>query len=232
MAKTAKRLRRRKGRPLGGSGDIVRAVLAAALKQLGECGLEGLCIGEIAASVGINKTSVYRRWGSKRDLVLAALLARREQETPFVESGDVEADLVSVIRAKVATISTPHGRKISQVLMAFNDPDAMVITRALRQHRYRVPSAIISHAIARGELPAGLDPELLSELLLGPVLYRCIIWNEPVTDAYIRRLVKQVLGMARSALPRSPRAALKPGDLRRRWPRPPITRGSSRGGTG
>jgi AcrR family transcriptional regulator len=198
-------VRRRQGRPLGGSEEIVRAVLAATLKQLGERGLEGLNIEEIATSVGLNKTSVYRRWRTKRDLVLAALLARREQEPPFVESGDVEADLIRVIRAKIATISTPLGRKICQVLMAFNDPDAMVITRALRQNRFLVPSAIISHAMARGELPAGLDPELLSELLLGPILFRRIIWNEPVREAHIRRVVKQVLAMARAMATPAPR---------------------------
>jgi AcrR family transcriptional regulator len=191
--------RRRQGRPSGGSAPIVRAVLAAAIKQLGERGLDGLNIEEIAKSVGLNKTSVYRRWRSKRDLVLAALLARREEEAPFVETGDVAADLVRVIRAKVARLSTPQGRKISQVLMAFNDPDAMVITRGLRQNRYSVPSAIIGHAIARGELPRGLDPVLLSELLLAPVLYRRIIWNEPVTDSYIRRVVRHLLPAARPA---------------------------------
>lgn len=207
-------VRRRQGRPQGGSEEIVRAVLAATLKQLGERGLEGLNIEEIATSVGLNKTSVYRRWRTKRDLVLAALLARREQEPPFVESGDVEADLIRVIRAKIATLSTPLGRRISQVLMAFNDPDAMVITRALRQNRFLVPSTIISHAIARGELPAGLDPELLSELLLGPILFRRIIWNEPVRDVYIRRVVKQVLAMARATAT----ATATPGPTPRRSP--------------
>ena len=43
-------VRRRQGRPQGGSEEIVRAVLAATLKQLGERGLEGLNIEEIATA--------------------------------------------------------------------------------------------------------------------------------------------------------------------------------------
>jgi AcrR family transcriptional regulator len=195
----AKRRKRPQGRPQGGSEPIVRSVMAATLKQLGDRGLEGICIEEIASAVGLNKTSIYRRWPSRRDLVLAALLARREDTPPFVESGDLTADLVRALSEKVAHMSTPLGRRITQVLMAFNDPDAVAITRGLRLNRYSCPSAIIKNAVARGELPAGTDPDILGELLQAPVLYRVLVWGEPVDEAYIRRVVETALRSARPA---------------------------------
>jgi AcrR family transcriptional regulator len=195
-----KKRERRGGRPKGGSDAIVRAVLEATLRQLGDRGFYGVSVDEIAKTAGVNKTSVYRRWPSRGALVLAALQTLRDQEPPPPQTGSLREDLIAMLSAKVAIVGTRSGRKILRALIAFEDEEVARVARALRKLRYRVPIAVIHHAIARGELPAGTDPSLLAEVVLAPMYYRIIVLNQPVTRRYIERVVDQVLAGAQMPL--------------------------------
>jgi AcrR family transcriptional regulator len=199
MAST-KRKGRRGGRPKGGSDGIVRAVLEATLRQLGDRGFPGVSVDEVARAAGVNKTSIYRRWPSRGALVLAALQTLRDLEPPPPQTGSLREDLVAMLRAKVALVSTGTGCKILRAMIAFEDEEVARVARALRKQRYRVPMAVIQGAIARGELPPGTDPSLLAEVLLAPMYYRIIVLNEPVTRRYIERVVDQVLEGAQMQL--------------------------------
>src|SRR5689334_4609863 len=88
--------RRSPGRPAGGSEAILRAVLDTTIEELARVGYERLSVEAIAAAVGLNKTSIYRRWPTKGELVLAAIDARRERARPFRETKNLRADLVAL----------------------------------------------------------------------------------------------------------------------------------------
>jgi len=196
-----KKKERRIGRPKGGSDAIVRAVLEATLRQLGDRGFAGVSVDEVAKAAGVNKTSVYRRWPSRGALVLAALHTLRDHEPPPPQAGSLRENLIAMLSAKVAIVSTPTGRKILRAMIAFEDEEVARLARALRKARYRVPIAVIERAILRGELLPGTDPSLLAEVLLAPIYYRIIVLNQPVNDPYIERVVDQVLAGAQMQLP-------------------------------
>src|SRR6185312_2142551 len=94
--------RRTQGRPQGGSEEIVRAILDATLVQLEARGFAELRVDDVARAAGVNKTSVYRRWPSKAELVLAALRNRSEDEPTFVETGELRRDLFELLTVKAA----------------------------------------------------------------------------------------------------------------------------------
>jgi AcrR family transcriptional regulator len=197
---------RRGGRPKGGSDAIVRAVLKATLRQLGDRGFGGVSVDEVAKAAGVHKTSVYRRWPSRGVLVLAALQTLRHREPPPPETGSLRENLIAMLSAKVTLVSTRSGRKILRAMIAFEDEEVARVARALRKLRYRVPIAVIERAILRGELSPDTDPSLLAEVLLAPIYYRIIVLNQPVNRRYIERVVDQVLGGAQMQLPlRTPR---------------------------
>ena len=197
---------RRGGRPKGGSDAIVRAVLEATLRQLGDRGFAGVSVDEVARAAGVNKTSVYRRWPSRSALVLAALQTLRDHEPPPPQTGSLRENLIAMLSAKVALVSSRSGRKILRAMIAFEDEEVARLARTLRKQRYRVPIAVIERAILRGELSPGTDPSLLAEVLLAPIYYRIIVLNQPVSHPYIERVVDQVLAGAQMQLPlRSPR---------------------------
>src|SRR5229473_3865083 len=142
-----KKKERRIGRPKGGSDAIVRAVLEATLRQLGDRGFYGLSVDEVAKTAGVNKTSVYRRWPSRGALVLAALQTMRDQEPPPAQTGSLRQDLIAMLTAKVAIVSTRRGSKILRAMIAFEDEEVARVARAVRKLRYRVPIAVIQQAI-------------------------------------------------------------------------------------
>ena len=203
----AKRVRRMQGRPAGGSEEIVRGILDATLRQLEKRGYAELRVEEVALAAGVNKTSVYRRWSSKGELVVAALKARGNDEPPFAESGELRRDLVSVLTAKAAGLSTPRGRKVLRALMAFDEETAAQLSSALPEGRYGKPRALIEHAVERGALPPCTDPLFLTELLLAPILHRILVLHMPVDEAFVARVVDHVLRGNAPERPRAPRPA-------------------------
>jgi AcrR family transcriptional regulator len=190
--------RRPAGRPAGGSDAIVRAVLDATLAELGASGYERLRVEDVAAAAGMNKTSVYRRWATKAELVLAAVDGARDGARPFRETGDLRADLVALLLAKVRRVSTPRGRAIGRALFSIDADDP--VAAAIRARRYSLPTSVVQRAIERGELARDVDPAFVSELLLAPVLHRLFVTNESVGRAFVERVVDHVLhGVRRPA---------------------------------
>jgi AcrR family transcriptional regulator len=189
---------RARGRPVGGSDAIVDAILATTLTHLEERGFEDLSVEEIARAAGVNKTSVYRRWPSKADLVLAAVGSVSDAEPPFVESGELRSDLVRLLEAKAASLATPLGQNMGRALMALDGKARRESNEAFLKERPSVPRAVLARAIARGDLPPDADPDFLDELLAGPILRRILMRNEPVDTAYVTRVVDHVLAAARA----------------------------------
>ncbi|MGN6106717.1 MAG: TetR/AcrR family transcriptional regulator [Kofleriaceae bacterium] len=188
--------RRRAGRPAGGSEDLVRAILAATLAQLGERGLEGLSVEQVAIAANVNKTSIYRRWPTRAELVVAAL-ADGAIPREVVETGDLRADLIRLLHAKARQVATPRGRRIALALLSIDEPAEAVAT--LRELRYRIPVAVLDQAVARGALPRGIDTAFYAELLYAPILQRALMLDESLGERYVERLVDHVLAMAAAA---------------------------------
>jgi AcrR family transcriptional regulator len=189
-------VRRARGRPQGGSELIVRTILETTLKQLEERGFAGISVEEIARGAGVNKTSVYRRWPSKAELVLAAVKNARAAEPPFVARGDLPRDLVRLLKAKVAALASPQGQRIARALLALEGGERDELTHALRERRDATLREVVDGAIARGDLPPTTDAEFVSELLVAPLWNRLFIRDEPITLSYIGKVVAHVLAGA------------------------------------
>ena len=183
-------------RPGGRSARVVHDVLEATLEVMAERGYRGLSIEEVASRAGVNKSTVYRRWPTKPDLVRDALL-RMSQSDPSPDSGSLRDDLLEFFGHRLARMSTPRGRSVaSVVLLEGQDPELASVLTALKHERPSIPTAMIDRAIARGELPASIDRVLLTEALLS--LYSRALWhNRPPSHLTLRRLLDLILTGAR-----------------------------------
>jgi AcrR family transcriptional regulator len=187
---------RRRGRPRGGSDRLVQTVLAATLDQLGAAGYAELSIDAVARAAKVNKT-IYRRWRTKTELVIAAVVASRDATAPFAETGSLAADLSALLRLKARTVATPRQRSIACAVIALDRTVRTPVVAELRRRRYAMPRDVVDRAIARGELPADTDAALVTELLLAPIFYRALVLRERVPDQLIDRAVALVLAGAR-----------------------------------
>ena len=121
---------------------------------------DDVTLADIAERAGVNKTTIYRRWPLKSDLVQAALFSFAQDVTKQPDTGSLRGDLMELGRGMAGAACTAHGQGMFRVLMAERHPDLMAIERALRKTFESVPLNVVAAAVTRGELRPGLDPRL------------------------------------------------------------------------
>jgi AcrR family transcriptional regulator len=186
-------------RPGGRSARVRAAVIEGLLGELAEHGLGGTTMEGVARRAGVNKTTLYRRWGSKEELVLDALLELGERRVPIPDTGSLRDDLVTVAREIVASVSTPEADAVVRAAAADPGPDSKLVA-AVRQFwsvRFGLLGTMVERAIERGELPADTDPKPLIEGLLGGIYLRVLVTREPLDDAVLVRLADWLAAQAR-----------------------------------
>ena len=185
--------KRGRGRPAGGSETVIGAILDATLALLAARGYSALRIEDVATRAGVNKTSVYRRWPAKSDLVIAALREMNERDAPAPDTGSLHADIVEMMHQLRSMLSSPEGAGIVRALMATDDPGVTKVARSLWDRLYATPSPVFERAIARGDIPPDTDTALFRELIAAPISHRLFLLREPVDDAFLTRLAASVL---------------------------------------
>jgi AcrR family transcriptional regulator len=165
-------------------------VLAATMVELAASGYGRLRVEDVAARAGVNKTTIYRRWPAKEDLVAAALTERIGEEDELPDTGTVRGDLAALVRRTVAFLERPDGRAVARLLtVEAGDPEVDRIARRLRAEVSERRLEPIRRAIARGELPPDVDARLVTDAVFAPVTMRLMRFGERVDDATIARLV-------------------------------------------
>jgi AcrR family transcriptional regulator len=183
----------------------VSEVLEATLGVFAEHGYVGLTVEAVAARAGVNKTTVYRRWPSKAELLAAALVSLRDDEPEPPDTGSLREDLLLLLRRVSSRMATPTWRAIMQSLLLGNaDPELQAILQRMRDTRPAIPPVVIRRAIERRELPKGSDPELIVAALLGPLHTRTFWKRQTVDDRFIRGLVDLIVAGAAAGGARSP----------------------------
>jgi AcrR family transcriptional regulator len=173
-----------------------QSILSATREILVEVGVRGLTVEGVAARAGVAKTTVYRRWKSKDELALAVLIDMVEQFVAVPDLGDTEAEFIAFVSGAVRILGTTLMGRVMQGLVSdfAADPDlakafqTRVVT--VRQNEVR---RMVAVAIERGDMRADTDPELLHELLFGPVYYRLLLSGRPLEPEHAVRIVQTVL---------------------------------------
>jgi AcrR family transcriptional regulator len=169
-------------------------VLEATIAALADEGYERLGIDSVAARAGVHKTTVYRRWPTKAELVADATRERAHHLVPVPDTGSLAGDLRALARSIVANIGSDVGRRMARTLIAA----ALVSDDVARVHtdfwgeRFELTTVIVDRAMARRELPAGTDGRLVIESLIGPLYVRLLLTGEPLDRAYADRVAALV----------------------------------------
>lgn len=184
-------------RTRGRSARVVSEVLRTTLEELGRVGYVALRVEDVASRSGVNKTTIYRRWPTKAELVGAAL--RQWAEEPEVpDTGSLRSDLFLMSQRSVATASSPLGQGVVRVIQAERtSPEVEALTRMLRTENRQRRVVMVERAIERGELPAGTDAMLVLEVVFATIYSRVITHREPVDEAFLRSVIDLVLEGAR-----------------------------------
>lgn len=153
---------------LGGRSErVVQQVMEATVAELGESGYRSFRMEAVAAAARVNKTTIYRRWPDKQQLVGAAVkwLRRFVHDVPLPDTGSLERDLCEAFRRKVTFKDRVEGRAWARLLAEKHDPEVSAAIGADVKERSGEWYAMVTRAISRGELPNGTDERLLLGML-------------------------------------------------------------------
>ncbi|MEL6470925.1 MAG: TetR/AcrR family transcriptional regulator [Cyanobacteria bacterium J06623_4] len=184
----------KRGRPR--SIESHQAILKATLSLLAEVGFDAMSIEAIASRAGVGKTTIYRRYAGKEELVAAAIESIRE-EVEIADTGSLWGDLDTIIENAAQTTLSPLGRQAVAMIISSastNPQFAQLYWKNYLQPRRRAFSAVIERAKARNEVKDDLDPGLVFDAMSGIMLYARIF--QPAPDdwkADVRRALQLLL---------------------------------------
>ena len=140
-----------------------------------------------------SKATIYRRWPTKENLVIAAFELTEPLTVP--KKRRVADQLVEIIwQFSQFMQNTPLGGVLPALAAERqHNPELDEALGPLIKSRRQPLIDVIEGGIARGELRAGLDPEFVADLCMGPVQLRALMMHLPVTRKYIRQVVETAL---------------------------------------
>ncbi|HWC23179.1 MAG TPA: TetR/AcrR family transcriptional regulator [Flexivirga sp.] len=182
------------GRPRDAEREA--AILQTVLNLLAEVGYDALTFEGVARRAGASKATLYRRWNTKRDMVVAAIKAGPSSATPTdeIDTGSLRGDLLALCERLDATLRASDGAMSLMLLQAgLEDPElCRHIEEAAGPTGAKLPECVLTAAISRGELPKGTRPFAYEEVAGSVLLLRRL--NGLATGAdYLARLVDDVL---------------------------------------
>lgn len=175
--------------------DITEAIRGAVLAGLATVGYGRLSIEAVARRAGVGKTAVYRRWNSKLDMVLEVVSSIAVRRLPLPDTGSLRGDLELLLHVAARALRHPMALQIIPDLLAEaarNPQIAETLQRALSTNQRDVGLQLIGRAVQRGELPAGYDPDVAVDLIIGPLYWRLAVARGPVAEDYLRRLAAAI----------------------------------------
>ncbi|GAB2648347.1 TetR/AcrR family transcriptional regulator [Kribbella swartbergensis] len=189
-------------RPGGRTARTRAAVFEATVAELAAIGYDQTSVEAIAQRAGVHKTTVYRRWGNKDQLVVEALEAAAEVFIDIPDIGNIEFDLRILARNVRVLLASTVGVAAVRALVsgAQSSPAVEQVLRRFWASRLARVAPIVERAVADGQLPAGTDPLEVMKHLAAPLFHRVLVTAEPVTEADADRAAAAVLAAARAGV--------------------------------
>ncbi|MEV6121303.1 TetR/AcrR family transcriptional regulator [Streptomyces sp. NPDC052077] len=191
----------RAGRPRSAAADA--AILAATRAALVDLGWSGLTLGDVATRAGVAKTTLYRRWAGKNELVVDAV-AELFDELELPDRGSLAADIEGVVRQFAAILARPEAMSGLMAVVAESTRDEALrerIRASIVERQKRLVLEGRSRAQRRGELPPQTDPaeaartaDLIFDVVAGAVVHRTLVRAEPADGEWVLGLTRVLLG--------------------------------------
>jgi AcrR family transcriptional regulator len=183
----------RPGRPR--SAAAATAILAATREALVEVGWSKLTLGDVATRAGVAKTTLYRRWSGKNELVVDAV-AELFDELELPDRGTLAADIEGVVLQFAAILARPEAKSGLMAVVAESTRDDALRERIRESIVNRQKRLVVegrTRAQARGELPPETDPsesartvDLIFDVIAGAVVHRALVSAESVDADWAR----------------------------------------------
>jgi len=186
----------KKGRGRPRSVKSQQAILQATIELLGEVGFERLSIEAIARRAQVGKTTIYRRYKSKEELVADAIESLRS-EIVIPDTGSLWSDLDSLVKDAAQISLSAMGRKTVGAIIGTasnNSQFAQIYQAKYLQPRRQAFAVILARAKARKEIRSSIDSDLIFDLMSGIMLHALVFPSSTESwETYIRRALRFIM---------------------------------------
>ncbi|WP_410594257.1 TetR/AcrR family transcriptional regulator [Amycolatopsis sp. lyj-23] len=176
--------------------QVTDAITEAAFAELADTGYARTSMDAVARRAGVGKAALYRRWRSKQAMLAELIRAKVAGALPPTpDTGALRTDLRELFATFRGQLANPLITRIGAGLLAEAEHDANlaeVLRTGVAEPRRAAARAILQNAVDRGELPAGLDLELGTDLLIAPLAFRMLVTRGPSGDEYLEALTRAV----------------------------------------
>jgi len=182
-----------KPRPGGRTARNRAAIFGATTSLVAERGYDVVTMTDIAKRAGVATTSLYRRWGDVRALMLDVAVERLMHERPLLDTGSLRGDLRNWARTIAANLTSPEGSAFFRAVIATTMPaggDGSKRNAALKRRGEQL-TIMLDRALRRGEKQPHVNDVL--DHLLAP-LYLRALFGRPLTRTVVDRLVERLIG--------------------------------------
>ncbi|WP_328553019.1 TetR/AcrR family transcriptional regulator [Streptomyces sp. NBC_00358] len=176
---------------------LERAILEAALAQLGAVGWNSLTMEGVAARAQTGKAAVYRRWPSKEDLVADALQAGLPDLTEVPDLGGVREDLLEVCRRVREAMFSPPGLALRSVLHECGVTQAerfsQVIVGGVVEPTLHLLREVVRRGIERGEVRPDAANSYVFDAVPAMMMYRSKVCASEWSDLDLQEMIDQLM---------------------------------------
>jgi TetR/AcrR family transcriptional regulator of autoinduction and epiphytic fitness len=174
-----------------------RVILEAVLQELGDVGFGAMTIEGVALRAGVGKSTIYRHWPGKLELVEDAF---RTLKAPIVvpEEGTLRDRVADVLRQVAGLVEESTYSACMPALIEAAERDARVraFHKRFSSERRAGLVGLLLEAVESGELPPSADAEVLADALVGVILLRHLMLGQTVKPDEAAGIVNQVLPVA------------------------------------
>ena len=169
-------------------------VLDATAEILFERGFAGASVDEISRRSGVAKTTIYRHWPTRTDLLRDAC-SKIGTPLEVPDTGSLETDVTTLMTTLARMLRSAKWTSVlpSVIDAAERDPEVAAMYSKLQEGYSEPLRIVIDRAVQTGQLPKNTDTDLWIAALTGPLFYRRWFSREPLTEDFTRQVVRQVL---------------------------------------
>lgn len=193
-----KPVKRRPGRPRSASAVAHDRILDAVFELLRTRSLRDLQIQQVCRKAGVSKPTIYKWWPTKAAMVMAMFEQRMVRRLPPIESLSAEQLIRVAVPGLIRLFNGPFGKVAAEMIAAGQSEPAVL--REFRDRyvlkRRKVAVKALEAAYASGEMKRSVDPELLLDLIFGPIYFRLLVKHQPLDQAFGKNLLDFVLRRA------------------------------------
>lgn len=176
---------------------LERAILDAALEQLGTVGWNALTMEGVAAGAQTGKAAVYRRWSSKEELVADALQAGLPRPEPAPDLGDVRAELLDLCRKARQVMFSRPGFAVRAVIHECDPAQAERFHELIRdgvvEPTVKLLRDVVERGIERGEVRPGAANGYVLDVVPAMMMYRTKMCGSEWGDADLEEMVDELM---------------------------------------